>query len=115
MRKRAGLMFWCRISTFTWPPCVWPARTTSQPCAAATRNFLALENHSLDVPFWQDLVNGTEKPIINRGYIKVPDTPGLGITLNDDEVKKHLRPGTGYFEPTPMWNEVQSLDDALWS
>jgi L-alanine-DL-glutamate epimerase-like enolase superfamily enzyme len=84
-------------------------------CAAATRNFLALENHSLDVPFWQDLVTGIEKPIINRGYIKVPDTPGLGIALNDDEVKKHLRPGTGYFEPTPMWNEVQSLDDALWS
>ena len=28
-------------------------------CAAATRNFLALENHSLDVPFWQDLVTGT--------------------------------------------------------
>jgi L-alanine-DL-glutamate epimerase-like enolase superfamily enzyme len=84
-------------------------------CAAATRNFLALENHSLDVPFWQDLVTGIEKPIINQGYIKVPDTPGLGITLNDDEVKKHLRPGTGYFEPTPMWDEVQSLDDALWS
>jgi L-alanine-DL-glutamate epimerase-like enolase superfamily enzyme len=84
-------------------------------CAAATRNFLALENHSLDVPFWQDLVTGIEKPIINRGYIKVPDTPGLGITLNDDEMKKHLRPGTGYFDPTPMWNEVQSLDDALWS
>jgi L-alanine-DL-glutamate epimerase-like enolase superfamily enzyme len=84
-------------------------------CAAATRNFLALENHSLDVPFWQDLVTGIEKPIINRGYIKVPDTPGLGITLNDDVVKQHLRPGTGYFEPTPMWDEVQSLDDALWS
>jgi L-alanine-DL-glutamate epimerase-like enolase superfamily enzyme len=84
-------------------------------CAAATRNFLALENHSLDVPFWQDLVTGIEKPIINRGYIKVPDTPGLGITLNDDEMKKHLRPGVGYFEPTPIWNEVQSLDDALWS
>jgi len=84
-------------------------------CAAATRNFLALENHSLDVPFWQDLVNEVEKPIVNQGYINVPDTPGLGITLNDDEVKRHLRPGTGYFEPTPMWNEVQSLDDALWS
>src|SRR5271170_7213841 len=46
-------------------------------CAAATRNFLALENHSLDVPFWQDLVTGIEKPIINKGYIKVPDGPGL--------------------------------------
>ena len=47
-------------------------------CAAATRNFLALENHSLDVPFWQDLVTGIEKPIINKGYIQVPETPGLG-------------------------------------
>ncbi len=84
-------------------------------CAAATRNFLALENHSLDVPFWQDLVTGIEKPIINKGFIKVPDTPGLGITLNDDEMKKHLKPGTGYFEPTPMWDEKQSMDDQLFS
>ncbi len=84
-------------------------------CAAATRNFLALENHSLDVPFWGNLVNGIEKPIINRGYIKVPDAPGLGVTLNDEEVKRHLKPGTGYFEPTPMWDDKQSLDDALFS
>jgi len=84
-------------------------------CAAATRNFLALENHSLDVPFWQDLVTGIEKPIINKGFIKVPDTPGLGITLNDDELKRHLKPGTGYFEPTPMWDEALSWDDVLFS
>jgi L-alanine-DL-glutamate epimerase-like enolase superfamily enzyme len=84
-------------------------------CAAATRNFLALENHSLDVPFWQDLVTGVEKPIINNGYIRVPDTPGLGVSLNDDELKRHLKPGTGYFEPTPMWDEAQSWDDALFS
>lgn len=84
-------------------------------CAAATRNFLALENHSLDVPFWQELVTGIEKPIIDRGFIKVPDSSGLGVTLNDDEVKRHLKPGTGYFEPTPMWDEPQSWDDALFS
>ena len=84
-------------------------------CAAATRNFLALENHSLDVPFWQDLVNGIEKPIVNKGFIKVPDAPGLGVTLNDEEMKKHLKPGTGYFEPTPMWDEKQSWDDAIFS
>ena len=47
-------------------------------CTARPRraNFLALENHSLDVPWWQDLVNGLEKPIVNKGYINVPDTPG---------------------------------------
>jgi L-alanine-DL-glutamate epimerase-like enolase superfamily enzyme len=84
-------------------------------CAAATRNFLALENHSLDVPWWQDLVNGIDKPIIKNGYIPVPDTPGLGVTLNDDVVKQHLAPGVGYFEPTPMWDEKQSFDDQLWS
>jgi L-alanine-DL-glutamate epimerase-like enolase superfamily enzyme len=84
-------------------------------CAAATRNFLALENHSLDVPFWQDLVTGIEKPIVDKGFIKVPDKPGLGITLNDEEVKRHLKLGTGYFEPTPTWNEAQSWDDAIFS
>jgi len=84
-------------------------------CAAATRNVLALENHSLDLPWWQDLAVGLDKPIINKGYIKVPETPGLGITLNDDEMKRHLKKGTGYFEPTPMWDEPQSWDDALFS
>jgi L-alanine-DL-glutamate epimerase-like enolase superfamily enzyme len=84
-------------------------------CAAATRNFLALENHSLDVPWWQDLVTGLEKPIINQGYIKVPDTPGLGVALNDEELRKHVKPGTEYFAPTPMWDEAQSWDDALFS
>src|SRR5438477_2533382 len=66
-------------------------------CAAATRNFLALENHSLDVPWWQDLVNEIDKPIMKNGYIPVPDTPGLGVTLNDEVVKQHLAPGVGYF------------------
>jgi hypothetical protein len=53
--------------------------------------------------------------MIDRGFIKVPDSSGLGVTLNDDEVKRHLKPGTGYFEPTPMWDEPQSWDDALFS
>ena len=84
-------------------------------CAAATRNFLALENHSLDVPWWQDLVEGIDKPIVNKGYITVPDKPGLGVTLNEDVVKQHLKPGTGYFEPTKEWDEKQSWDDRTWS
>ncbi len=83
-------------------------------CAAATQNFLALENHSLDVPWWDDLVSGVEKPIVNRGYIKVPETPGLGVTLHDQAVKEHLMPGTGYFLPTEEWNNERSWD-RLWS
>ena len=83
-------------------------------CAAATENFLACENHSLDVPWWQDLVEGIEKPIINKGFITVPDKPGLGVTLNEDVVRQHLKPGTGYFEPTTQWDKERSWD-RVWS
>ena len=83
-------------------------------CAAATENFLACENHSLDVPWWQDLVEGIEKPIINKGFIKVPDKPGLGVTLNEDVVQKHLAPNTKFFAPTPEWDHERS-GDWLWS
>jgi L-alanine-DL-glutamate epimerase-like enolase superfamily enzyme len=67
------------------------------------------------VPWWQDLVNGLDKPMIKEGYITVPTTPGLGVTLNDEVCKQHLKPGRGYFEPTPMWDDPQSSDDATFS
>jgi L-alanine-DL-glutamate epimerase-like enolase superfamily enzyme len=82
-------------------------------CAAATENFLVMENHSVDVPWWGDLVEGVEKPIVNKGYITVPDKPGLGVTLNEAVVKQHLAE-PGYFEPTPQWNTPQG-NDRLWS
>lgn len=82
-------------------------------CAAATENFVALEHHSVDVPWWEDLVQGIEKPIVNRGFAKVPEGPGLGITLNDDVMKQHLLE-PGYFEPTPEWDKERS-HDRQWS
>ena len=84
-------------------------------CAAATQNFLALENHSLDVPWWSTLVReGTKTPIVNNGWIDVPERPGLGVTLNEDVVRQHLAAGSGYFEPTPQWDRERSWD-RLWS
>ena len=82
-------------------------------CAAATENFLVMENHSVDVPWWSDLVEGVEKPIVNKGFITVPDKPGLGVTLNEEAVKQHLL-DPGYFEPTPQW-DVDRSNDRLWS
>ena len=82
-------------------------------CAAATENFLVLENHSVDVPWWDDLVEGVEKPIVNHGFIQVPDKPGLGVTLNDAVMKQHLLE-PGYFEPTTQWDRERS-HDRLWS
>jgi L-alanine-DL-glutamate epimerase-like enolase superfamily enzyme len=83
-------------------------------CAAATENFLVMENHAVDVPWWGDMVNGLEKPIVDKGYIKVPEGPGLGISsLNDAVIKEHLVE-PGYFEPTPEWDKERS-NDRLWS
>ena len=83
-------------------------------CAAATNNFLVLENHSIDDPDYGDIVDGIEKPIINKGYIPVPEGPGLGITLNEEALKKRIRDG-GYFEPTPEWDIKGRIDDRHWS
>ena len=79
-------------------------------CAAATEGFLVLENHSVDIPWWDSLVDGVEKPILNKGYIKVPEGPGLGFTLNEEAIKQHLLE-PGYFEPTPEWNNERSMDN----
>ena len=84
-------------------------------CAAATENFLVLENHSVDTPWWDELVIGLPNPIIEDGYITVPETPGLGIELNETVIKEHLHSSrTSYFPPTPEWNEERS-QDRLWS
>ena len=58
-------------------------------CAAATQNFIALENHSVDIPWWEDLVVG-DKPLVQDGHVVVPDKPGLGVELNEEVVKEHL-------------------------
>jgi L-alanine-DL-glutamate epimerase-like enolase superfamily enzyme len=71
--------------------------------AATLSNFIACEHHAADMPWWQDLVTGCEKPIINNGYVAVPDTPGLGVELNEAVIKEHLR-YPGYFEPTPEFD-----------
>ncbi|MDQ1329334.1 MAG: hypothetical protein QG641_2623, partial [Candidatus Poribacteria bacterium] len=84
-------------------------------CAAATENFLALENHSIDTPWWNEMVTGLPNPIIQNGYIDVPEAPGLGIDLNPDVLKAHLDPkAPGYFEPTTEWDNEWS-HDRLWS
>ncbi len=83
---------------------------------AATENFIALENHSIDVPWWNDIGNGLPNPIIQNGFIDVPDTPGLGIkSLNDEVIKEHLDPNDpGLWEPTDEWDHDYS-HDRLWS
>ncbi|MBI3678804.1 MAG: mandelate racemase/muconate lactonizing enzyme family protein [Acidobacteria bacterium] len=72
--------------------------------AATLKDMLAMENHAVDIPWWGDLAAGPSKPIVNSGYISVPDAPGLGVELNEDVVKQHIRKG-GYFSPTPQYDD----------
>jgi gluconate/galactonate dehydratase len=62
--------------------------------AATCPNFLALEFHARDVPWWGDLV---EESVIQEDNITVPDEPGLGVTLDMDVVAEHMADGETLF------------------
>jgi L-alanine-DL-glutamate epimerase-like enolase superfamily enzyme len=82
-------------------------------CAAATQNFLALEHHSVDIPWWESMVKTTDgRKLITKGFAGVPlSAPGLGIELNEDVIKEHLHPrDKTFFAPTNEWNERRSVD-----
>ena len=65
---------------------------------AAIPNFLVLEFHASDVPFWNDLVEGVSKPLIQNGMIQPPTKPGLGVKLNEEVARKYARRGEPFFE-----------------
>ena len=82
-------------------------------CAAATQNFLALEHHSVDLPWWESLVKTTDgRKLITKGFANLPlSAPGLGIELNEEVLKQHLHPSDkNYFAPTPEWDAKRSHD-----
>ena len=51
-------------------------------------NFLALEYHSGNIPLWGKMLD--VKDPIQQGYMTVPDGPGLGVELDEDEIAAHL-------------------------
>jgi L-alanine-DL-glutamate epimerase-like enolase superfamily enzyme len=73
-------------------------------CAAATENFVALEHQGIE---WKDLFIG-EKPIVDNGFVKVPEKSGLGIELNEIIAKTYFKSGKLYFAPTEEWNKIDS-------
>lgn len=84
--------------------------------AAAVQNILAVEYHSCDIPWWNDLALGIDNPLIQDGFLRVPDKPGLGIDeLNEDLIQQHLH-GTypDKWKPTTDWDK-EWANDRLWS
>lgn len=86
-------------------------------CAAATENFMVLENHSVDYPDWNELIEGLPNPLIADSYFAVPETPGLGFSgINEDMFRQFLDPDAPIFfdQPTDYWDTERS-HDRLWS
>jgi len=65
---------------------------------AAIPNFLVLEFHASDVPFWNELVDGIPNPIIQNGTIQLPNKPGLGVKLNEEVARKYARKDEPFFD-----------------
>ncbi len=68
---------------------------TSAHLCATVPNFVALEFHGQDVPFWNDLLCGP--PLIQQGEVALTDAPGLGRELNEEVAKRYARPGEPWF------------------
>ena len=63
--------------------------------SAAIPNFVALEYHARDVPWWEDLVSRTGETgdIIEDGYVDLPEGPGLGIEVDRDVAAEYALDG----------------------
>ena len=65
---------------------------------AAVRNL-----HSLELPYHADQVDWrwdlviSDEPLIQNGQFVVPQKPGLGVALNEDVVRQHLKDGYAFF------------------
>lgn len=84
--------------------------------AAAIQNVLAVEFHSVDVPWWNDIAIGIENPLFKDGFIDVPNKPGLGIDeLNEELISQHIHDKyPGQWEPTTQWDN-EWANDREWS
>ena len=77
--------------------------------AAASENFMVMEFHHNDYPWWASLVNTESESIIENGYITVPSAPGIGIeSINDEVLREHLHVTN---DKKNIWMSTDEWDD----
>jgi D-xylonate dehydratase len=64
--------------------------------ATTIPNSLAVEFHSYQLGWWEDLVE--EDDLIEEGRMAIPEKPGLGLTLDMDAVAEHTVEGETLFD-----------------
>lgn len=74
------------------------AMASAHVCAAVP-NFLALEWHWISsLQLWRNWVK--EGDIIEKGFIPIPERPGIGVEMNEESARKVQVRGTPWFEPS---------------
>jgi L-alanine-DL-glutamate epimerase-like enolase superfamily enzyme len=74
-----------------------PVGTLASAHVCATiPNFLVLEWHAASVPFFDEILT-LGRPLIEDGYIALPDGPGIGAELDLDVCRRYARPGEPFF------------------
>jgi len=48
--------------------------------------------------FFDELIKGRKKPLIEKGYVEVTDRPGLGIELDEQAAYKYRKQGEPFFD-----------------
>ena len=64
---------------------------------ASVPNFLVLEWHWNERPYWTTIIKEKED-IIKGGYIELTDRPGIGVELDEEVARAYQYPGTTWFE-----------------
>lgn len=64
---------------------------------AAVPNFLLLEFHAREIPWWEELCEG-DKPFVRDGWMTVSERPGIGVELNDERARSLVWQGDTYFD-----------------
>jgi galactonate dehydratase len=85
------------------PHCVVSPIGTMASChvCAAVPNFLVLEWHWIQrLELWRNFVQ--QGDIIEKGFVTLPDRPGLGVDMNEEAARKVQVAGTPWFEPTKV-------------
>jgi galactonate dehydratase len=66
---------------------------------ASVPNFLVCEWHWINhLDLWRSFVK--EGEIISKGYIELPDRPGIGVEMNESAARQAQIAGTPWFEPS---------------
>ena len=71
------------------------ALMASAHVCASVPNFLMLESNQRTISGWNGIL--VEPPVIEKGFLKITDKPGIGLDLIEDGIRKYASPGIPFF------------------